>query len=298
MFAALAVGPRVRACDLSGGNVETVEDVGRGDRKDQSRQRRLLVMTCGLVPDVVGNRIRPVAEPGNGLGERQRGAFGVGKIGRFSPGRHREEAIVCFTHLLGFTSATVNAEAAAIDLANAQVNKSERLRRHLPFLRRCIQSLYRLHCVRNDHRWVFHSRLHGFHDVFPLSFQCFRRAGNVSRLHNDDVRKHPTSTFGQSFLVPREQRPRHWKSRVVEPKTGGGHKSHLSHWSHPTRKRKRRQGCLQNRKQKTETRNRRTASEGSVKNAPSNRFLIRLLMCPDFWHSSPRFRRAASLYPE
>jgi hypothetical protein len=36
----------------------------------------------GLVPDLVRYRVRPVGQPGDGLGERQRGAFGVGEARR------------------------------------------------------------------------------------------------------------------------------------------------------------------------------------------------------------------------
>jgi len=36
----------------------------------------------GLGPDRVGDGILPVGEPGDGLGQRQRGALGVGEVGR------------------------------------------------------------------------------------------------------------------------------------------------------------------------------------------------------------------------
>jgi len=54
----------------------------------------------GVFPDLVGHRVRPVAEPSDGLGERQRGAFGLGEPGRIPPGRHREETLVRFAFLL------------------------------------------------------------------------------------------------------------------------------------------------------------------------------------------------------
>src|SRR5207245_8454550 len=89
------------ACHLSGGDVEAVPDVDRGDGEDQGRQRRLVVVPGGLVPDVVWYRVRPVVEPGDSLRECQSGALGIGEVGRLPPGRHGEEALVGFAGLLG-----------------------------------------------------------------------------------------------------------------------------------------------------------------------------------------------------
>src|SRR5262245_19830260 len=86
-------------------------------------------MPGGLGPDLVWYRVCPVAEPGGGLGERQRGAFGIGELGRLSPSRHCENALICFTCLLEVTGVHVDADTAAIDLARAQADKFERLQR-------------------------------------------------------------------------------------------------------------------------------------------------------------------------
>jgi hypothetical protein len=43
----------------------------------KAAKRWLVVVPGGLVPDLVGCRVRPIAEPGGGLGERQRAAFGI-----------------------------------------------------------------------------------------------------------------------------------------------------------------------------------------------------------------------------
>ena len=48
-------------------------------------------MPGGFCPDLVRYRVRPV-EPGDGLGERQRGAFGIGEVRRIPPGRQRAVA--------------------------------------------------------------------------------------------------------------------------------------------------------------------------------------------------------------
>src|SRR5438105_10255551 len=58
---------------LPGGGVEAVEEVGRGDHEDQGREPLLVVVPGGLVPDRVWDRVRPIGEPGDGLGEREGG---------------------------------------------------------------------------------------------------------------------------------------------------------------------------------------------------------------------------------
>jgi len=69
------------------------------------------------------------------------GALGVAETRRLPPGRHREETLVC---VLGLFEAKchINADAAAIDLACAQVDKCERPRRHAGLfcgLPKCLQ---------------------------------------------------------------------------------------------------------------------------------------------------------------
>ena len=43
-------------------------------------------MTGGLVPDLVGYRVGPIAEPGDRLGERQCGPFGLREVGMITAG--------------------------------------------------------------------------------------------------------------------------------------------------------------------------------------------------------------------
>src|SRR5258708_21274144 len=108
---------------MCGGGVEAVEEVGRRDHEDQSRESLLIVVPGGLVPDRVWDRVGPVGKPSDGLSERERGTFGVGEVGGLPPGRHGEEALVCFACLLGAACPEVDAEATAIDLAHAQMDK-------------------------------------------------------------------------------------------------------------------------------------------------------------------------------
>src|SRR4029434_8148025 len=95
-----ATFPWIVARHLFDGRVDTVEEVGRGDPKDQGCESLFVIVQSGLVPDLFWHWIRPVAEPCNRFGKRQRGAFGLGKIGRFAPGSYRKQAIVCFARLL------------------------------------------------------------------------------------------------------------------------------------------------------------------------------------------------------
>jgi hypothetical protein len=80
-------------------------------------------MLCGLVPDLVRHGIGAIAEPGDGLGQRERGAFAVGEIRRVAPCRRREQALVGFAGLFGKARMPVNTDAATVDLARAEVNK-------------------------------------------------------------------------------------------------------------------------------------------------------------------------------
>src|SRR5258708_15238093 len=113
--------PALAARYLPGGGVEAVEEVGRGDHEDQSRESLLVVVPGGLVPDRVWDRVGPVGKSGDGLGERDGGTFGVGEVGCLPPGRHGEETLVWFACLLGAACARVNAAATSMDLARAQV---------------------------------------------------------------------------------------------------------------------------------------------------------------------------------
>src|SRR5260370_17458149 len=99
------------------GGVEAVEEVGRGDHEDQSRESLLVVVPGGLFPDRVWDRVGPVGKSGDGLGEREGGTFGVGEVGCLPPGPHGEETPFWFACLLVGAAARANANATAINLA-------------------------------------------------------------------------------------------------------------------------------------------------------------------------------------
>src|SRR5215212_8851304 len=111
------------SCDLPGRGVEAVPDVNQRDLEDQSRTCRLVVVPGDLVPDLVGHRVGPITEPGDGFGERQSSTFGVGKVGSVSPGRNGEETRVRLAGLPELARVHVDADAAAIDLARPQMDE-------------------------------------------------------------------------------------------------------------------------------------------------------------------------------
>jgi hypothetical protein len=133
-------------------------------------------MRGGLGPDVVGNRIRAIAEARHGFGERERGALGVGEVGRLAPGRDREQAVVALAGLSCFTDATVDARTAAVDLARAQVDEAQRRLGRAGLAGNADQ---RLDCgdrARHDRGRVLDSGLHGSPPVTSV------RAGPSTRM--------------------------------------------------------------------------------------------------------------------
>jgi hypothetical protein len=56
------------ACGLAGGDVDPVEQVGHRDHQHDRGQFLLVVMVGGGVPDLVGDRVGPVGQPGGRLG--------------------------------------------------------------------------------------------------------------------------------------------------------------------------------------------------------------------------------------
>jgi hypothetical protein len=69
-------------------------------------------------------------------------------------------ALVGLACLLGAAGARVDAGAAAVDLAGAQVDELQRLLRHTAGVHGLVQVLDALHRVGKDHRRVLHSCLH------------------------------------------------------------------------------------------------------------------------------------------
>ena len=82
------------AGDLPGGGVDAVEGVDGGNGQHQAGKLRLVVEAGRLVPHLVGNRVRPVGEPGGGLGQRQGSPLGVAEVRSFPPGTDHEDALV------------------------------------------------------------------------------------------------------------------------------------------------------------------------------------------------------------
>jgi Sigma-70 region 2 len=70
---AAALPLRPDACDLPGGDVEPVINVGGGDPQQQAREGTLVVVPGGLVPDRIRHRVGPVGQPGDGEPDRLRG---------------------------------------------------------------------------------------------------------------------------------------------------------------------------------------------------------------------------------
>ncbi len=84
-------------------------------------------MLGGLVPDRIRHRVLAIGKARDGFGQRQRGALGVGEIGRVAPGRDGEQALVGLAQLAGDLRMHVDTDAAAIDLAGAQVHQFQEL---------------------------------------------------------------------------------------------------------------------------------------------------------------------------
>ena len=118
-FPFLPIAPTLPA--RARGSIEAVEGIDQADLHDQRRQGSLSVMPCGFVPNLVGHWIYAVAQPCCGL--RERGAFRLGEVRRIAPSGQGEETLVGLSSLLQFTRMHVGTNAAAIDLANAQLDE-------------------------------------------------------------------------------------------------------------------------------------------------------------------------------
>src|ERR1700742_2165782 len=59
------------------GRVEAVEEVGDRHHQHQAVELTLVVVTGRVSPDFVGDRARPVSQPGHGLGQGQGGPLGI-----------------------------------------------------------------------------------------------------------------------------------------------------------------------------------------------------------------------------
>jgi hypothetical protein len=77
----------------------------------------------GGVPDRVGHLIGPVGQAGQRLGQVERGALGFAEVRRLAPGGDREDALLALAGLARRLGVHVDAHAAAVDLAGAQVHE-------------------------------------------------------------------------------------------------------------------------------------------------------------------------------
>ena len=57
---------------LSGGNVDAVKEVGRGDHEDDRAQALLVIVAGGPFPDLVGNRVGTISETSGRLSQDSR----------------------------------------------------------------------------------------------------------------------------------------------------------------------------------------------------------------------------------
>jgi len=55
------------------------------DHQDDRRELALVEVVCRRVPDLVGDRVRAVGQPGRSLGQFERGALLAGEVRRLSP---------------------------------------------------------------------------------------------------------------------------------------------------------------------------------------------------------------------
>src|SRR5437763_17173721 len=97
----LASLPRCFARRLPDGDIDAVEEGGYGDHENDGGQPLLVIVPGGFLPDLVRNSVGPVGETGDGLGEGEGGAVGVGAGGGFPPGRDGAGALGGLGCLLG-----------------------------------------------------------------------------------------------------------------------------------------------------------------------------------------------------
>ena len=141
--------------------VRTQRQVFAVGRVDLLIGERLLVevLRC-LVPDVVRHRIGLVAEPRHRLGQRERGALGIGEVRRVAPGRDREDAVVGLSGLLQRAGVHADADAAAVDLTGAQIDDLAHDLGHAGVLAGLVQRIHGLQGIRQNEHQVLHTGMH------------------------------------------------------------------------------------------------------------------------------------------
>jgi hypothetical protein len=83
-------------------------------------------VTGRFVPDRVGHGIGAVGHAPHAFGQGQRRALGIGEVRRVAPCGHGEQALVGLAGALHHARVHVAADAAAVDLAGAQVDQVAR----------------------------------------------------------------------------------------------------------------------------------------------------------------------------
>ena len=110
--------------------------------------------------NLVGDGVGLVGEARHRLGERERGPLGVAVVRRLAPGGDGEDALVAHARLAGGAGARVDARAAAVDLARAEVDELERLLRHPGAVSGLDETADRGHDVGEDRGRVLNSGWH------------------------------------------------------------------------------------------------------------------------------------------
>jgi len=138
---------------------------------------------CG--PDVVGNGVGAVGDPGDRLGQGQCGALGVVEPGRVAPGCDGEQPLVGLALLAQVAGVHVDAHTAPVDLAGPQVYQFQRPVRDAVVLGGAAERDQGLHRRGQHHDRVGHPGLggvlvgHGRHDCLRGSVTPARRAPSL-----------------------------------------------------------------------------------------------------------------------
>jgi predicted SnoaL-like aldol condensation-catalyzing enzyme len=139
----------VVAGGLLGDDVHAVEGVDDGDEAHQGGELVLVVVLGGVRPGLVGDATGRVGDAGALLGQFQGGALGVGEDLGLPPGRDQVEAHRGLPGVRGVLGVHVGAEAAAVDLAGAELHqllrrgRQRRVRDALPAETMCFRTLAR-----------------------------------------------------------------------------------------------------------------------------------------------------------
>src|SRR5579859_129489 len=150
------------AAHLARGGVEAVPQVDEADGHDERAELRLVVVADGLVPDLIRHGVGAIAQPRRRLCQRERGALGVGVVRRLAPGADGEDALVLLAELLERARVHVDAHAAPVDLAGAQVGQLDGDAGQAGLLDRLGERLEAFERARQRHHGALHAGFHGW----------------------------------------------------------------------------------------------------------------------------------------